>query len=169
MQLTQPDFDVLNEKRGADYRLTERIANAATYLLRKLAKDSGFAVFGLFYQEDMKNNAIFPDDGSEALQLVHETRGGGHWVALHRCQGQYMLYDSSYTNKLSRDLIFTIRRLAGKQQKDKLVLLIPKVSQQPDGTSCGLYAIANLTSVILKADPQVQRYNYAKLRAFSKN
>ena len=76
-----------------------------------------------------------------------------------------MLYDSSYTNKLSRDLIFTIGRLTGKQQKDKLVLLIPKVSQQPDGTSCGLYAIANLTSVILKADPQVQRYNQSKLRS----
>ena len=38
------------------------------------------------------------------------------------------------------------------------------VSQQPDGTSCGFYAVATLTSIFLKLDTQAQRYKHKKLR-----
>ena len=46
---------------------------------------------------------------------------------------QYVLYDSSTTKALSRHLVQTIRRLAGKIANQRLVLMMPKVAQQTDG------------------------------------
>ena len=75
-----------------------------------------------------------------------------------------MLHDSSITKTFSRHLVQTIRRLAGKIANQRLVLMMPKVAQQTDGASCGYFAVANLTSIVLKLDPRLQRYSQTKLK-----
>ena len=45
----------------------------------------------------------------------------------------------------------------------------PETSQtndldQTDGSTCGYFAVANLTSIVLKLDPRLQRYNQTKLK-----
>ena len=50
------------------------------------------------------------------------------------------------------------------QKGEKLILMMPKVQQQQDGTSCGFHAVANLVAVALGLDPQMQKYDSKKLR-----
>ena len=103
------------------------------------------------------------------LQLVHEIRGSGkngveHWVVLHRKNGALFLYDSALPSHLSDNLKQTIKQLAGNDT-EKLVITAPVVQRQHDGFSCGYYAVANMTSIILdpSSDLSLQFYDKNEL------
>ena len=76
LALTQEDHDILGGRTNRS-RMSERIANACSYLLRKLARAKSIQIKGLFYQEDAKVHIQFPPNDSRAFQIVHETKNGG--------------------------------------------------------------------------------------------
>lgn len=116
LQLGEYDMAVL-QTVAQDNRMTERIANAATYLCRLLVCAREVLITGLFYQEQVKTDgAAFAMDDSSALQLIHETRQLGnveHWVVLERQEGTCFFYDSLQSYKMLDDLKSTIWHITG--------------------------------------------------------
>ncbi|OWA53407.1 hypothetical protein BV898_17837 [Hypsibius exemplaris] len=164
LQLSPVGLDVL-KGTATDLRMTERIANAATYLLRKLVKDTGAPITGLLYQEEVKVNMVsFPADDSHAIQLIHESRDAEHWVAFERKEGRLTLFDSALGTSLSADLKQTIRQLLVKPT-GKLDIFIPRVQQQTDGVACGFYAVANLVALVFNQNPATIRLAPSRLRS----
>ena len=103
------------------------------------------------------------------IQLVHETRDSGkngveHWVVLHRKNSALFLHDSALPSYQSDNLKQTIKQLAGNDT-EKLVITAPVVQRQHDGFSCGCYAVANMTSIILdpSSDLSLQFYDKNEL------
>ncbi|OWA53908.1 hypothetical protein BV898_18327 [Hypsibius exemplaris] len=137
-----------------DLRMTESIANATMYLLRKLVKDTGAPITRLLYQEQVKENmASFSADNSYAIQLIHENRSAEHWMAFELKEGQLMLFDSALGTSLSADLKQTNRRLLVKPT-GKSDIFIPQLQQQTDGVACRFYAVANLVALVLNQNQQ---------------
>ena len=100
---------------------------------------------------------------------MHEIRGSGkngveHWVVLLRKNDALFLYDSGLPSHLSDNLKQTIKQLAGNDT-EKLVITAPVVQRQHDGFSCGYYAVANMTSIILdpSSDFILQFYDQKEL------
>ena len=84
--------------------------------------------------------------------------------------GALFLYDSTLPSHLSDNLKQTIKQLAGNDT-EKLVITAPVVQRQHDGFSCGYYAAANMTSIILdpSSDLSLQFYDQTELISHAKS
>ena len=107
-----------------------------------------------------------PPDQVQDIQIL----GGnctGHWRCFQYYNGQVLIFDSLYMPTYESLAAEEQNFLQKRYKKISNFNVIPKaVTKQPDGTSCGVYAVAFATSLILGKDPCCVRYstNAAKMR-----
>ena len=129
------------------------------------------AVIALFNRQfeampKMLQTIIFqkPDKVSRALDnhiQIHFTNG--HWVVSQLHEGTVNLYDSLNATTISANLSEQIQALYFKRAGSGSVSLIP-VQKQPNVTDCGLYAIANTTSLAYGEAPEKNLYDEKEMR-----
>lgn len=95
--------------------------------------------------------------GTDDIQIIFEGQAGphniGHYICIHYVAAErtVYVYDSLYYGKLTKN---NSRKVIDRRypQGTKVVFVEPK-TKQPDGTSCGVFAAAYATTLILGRDP----------------
>ncbi|CAB0044481.1 unnamed protein product [Trichogramma brassicae] len=102
--------------------------------------------------------------GKNCLQII----GGAeseHWICLHYDGSDLTLYDSlcriEYTMLASDEKKYLKKRFPEVEESN---ILIPWVTRQPDGISCGVYAIAFAVEIALGGNPTLVNYSQDVMR-----
>lgn len=88
----------------------------------------------------------------------------GHWTCIHYVNGQVMVYDSLYNN-LSSFQMKCLKLLFPHNP----TIHFPCVQRQTNNIDCGVFAIANGTSVALGKNPSEIVYDIKSMRLHLKN
>jgi Ulp1 family protease len=123
--------------------------------------------------------AIINQDYSMArsayLARNYNSSCGTHWVCISNVRVLVQadcttvgIYDSNGSSHCSEDIKNFIRKVY-KNSKKQLKIIMYKVQPQNDGSSCGLHALANATSLALGADPILQLFSKEEMRSHTKH
>ena len=100
---------------------------------------------------------------SNSVQIVHCSKRH-HWIvasSILSASGHVHIYDSPHTT-IDEESIELVTNMFGCEDS---FVRVPKVQIQTGGTDCGLFAIANMTSLAYGIDPLVMSYEQRKMRA----
>ncbi|EDO31540.1 predicted protein [Nematostella vectensis] len=100
----------------------------------------------------------------EFAQILHT--GQCHWVAVSNIgctEGEINVYDSLNSGTVTSFTLKQIFAIVHKQEPE-IIINIKPVQQQNDGTDCGVFAIAFVTSILNGQDPSTASYNSKRLR-----
>ncbi len=98
------------------------------------------------------------------VQILYSS-SPSHWLCVTNiaCRsGEVRVLDSSTPSP--KEIIPQITQLV-KTGESQLKLLYLDVASQPDGDSCGLYALANATALCAGKDPTTIMYNHDEMRS----
>ena len=107
----------------------------------------------------------FPHDPPEGVVQILNV-ANSHWVCISSkdCKpGTIMVYDSLRSGDLPLSVKEVIAALL-KCDKKKIFLLFPDVQQQPNSSSCGLFALANAYTLCEGKDPTKVKYDVSLMR-----
>ena len=153
-ELTSHDYDVIESPTGW---LENTVIQQAHVLLKKVNPSiqglqcTSLGVFCNFDQVD-----------GDFIQILHT--GGNHWVCVSSigCEdGVVNLYDSLFRDVIIDDLELQVQNLLGNNFK-KIYLMLAQ--QQPNGSDCGMFAIAFATSLIYTMTPHVPQFHVSQMR-----
>ena len=97
-----------------------------------------------------------------ALQIFHT--GGDHWVCattIGTSGKKVLVYDSAYTRWDDTAVCLLKKQFRCSSSN---IVIVKSVQKQHGGKECGLYAIANATSVAFGKDPSKMTYREAVMR-----
>lgn len=147
----------------SDHLLDDIHMGAAQGLIKKQ-----FPHLGGLQNTVMQNSEMLKslNGSSDNLQIVHVELGQtDHWVLMSTVgcpEGEVDLYDS-LQHKPSLDTQTVIARYLRSSSSSIRIKLI-NVAMQKGSTDCGLYAIAMMTSIAFKQDPECIVYDHNGLR-----
>ena len=154
LHLYEREKQILEDPHGW---LNDALIDAAIGLLRK--------EFGL---PDVQATCVQQAEGGleaavyQTVQILH--LDGNHWVASWCLRGRVELANSlrgKETEELKRKLAEKYRVMA---ESGQLTVHKLRVQLQPDGSSCGLFAIANVVEVLNGQDCTKAMYNLKEMR-----
>ena len=101
--------------------------------------------------------------GSDGSIQIHHTNN--HWVVSHMENKQVFIYDSlnptTLSEELGKQLCLMYER--GKENGATSVELA-NIQAQSNGVDCGLYAVANATTIAFGEDPEEKLYKDKEMR-----
>lgn len=89
----------------------------------------------------------------------------GHWICVHYDGSRLHVYDSFNSTKLHPRCETYIRRMYGDNYQRHTQTIFHKVQRQTNVYDCGIFAIANATSVALGLDPVMLKYEIPLMRS----
>ena len=156
--LTDHDFNVIESTTGW---LENTVIQQAQVLLKKVNPD----IQG-FQRPSLGPYCNFDRVDGDFVQILHT--GGNHWVCISSigCEkGVVTLYDSLYHDVILGDLEHQMHNLVG----ENFQLSIPPVQQQPNGSDCGVFAIAFATHLVYTPGLNIPQFNLAEMRPHLSN
>ena len=111
----------------------------------------------------LRNMIINVPVSSEAIQMHHI---GDHWVVSTSVGGEVVVYDSM-SARLSphlREQLGALYKFYAKGEDGLINVEVRCVQQQYGGADCGLFAIAQATSIANGIDPRKVKYDQTKMR-----
>ena len=153
-ELTSHDYDVIESPVGW---LENTVIQQAHVLLKKVNP----SIQGL-QRTSLGVFCNFDNVDGDFIQILHT--GGNQWVCVSSigCEdGVVNLYDSPFHGVIIDDLELQVRNLLGN--KFKKIYVMP-VQQQPNGSDCGVFAIAFATSFIYTLTPHVPQFHVSQMR-----
>lgn len=95
--------------------------------------------------------------GSNGSIQIHHTNN--HWVVSHLENKQVFIYDSLNPATLSEELSKQLSLMYGRGKENGATSVkLANVQTQSNGIDCGLYAIANATTIAFGEDPEDKLY-----------
>ena len=85
-----------------------------------------------------------------------------HWAALQIKESKMFLYDSAYPSASKYTLEVIAKLIRSAEQSFQVHIM--NVAKQSGSVDCGLYTLANLTSLLLKTDPTTVIFDKDELR-----
>ena len=162
ISLTNIDKEII--RKGE--KLSDKHINFAQRLLKaKFPKINGLRL-------TLLQDKSHKDPTHNALQIFHT--GGDHWICattIGTSGKRVLVYDSGYTRWDESTLSLLKKQFCCSPSS---VNVLKHVQKQQGGKECGLYAIANATSIAYGKDPLKMKYNELLMRehliqCFSKN
>ena len=140
--------------------LNERLINAGQrMLLKKFPSTAGLNDICFC------DTLAFPcDPPKDVVQILNVTNA--HWICISNrdCKpGNVKVYDSLRSGDLPMSVKEVIAALI-KCDKKKIFLIFPEVQQQPDSSSCGLFALAYAATLCEGKDPTKTKYDFPCMR-----
>ncbi|PIK60425.1 hypothetical protein BSL78_02661 [Apostichopus japonicus] len=154
LYLTQVELGILNRKEC----LTDTVIEAGQILLKKQFS----YICGLQPPCLSQSPYGFDVQPGEFVQIIHLHF---HWLTLSTigCQpSEINVYDSMQSNNYSQVLKKTAASLM-LSKENQIKFNIINVTQQKDGTSCGVYALAFASALCLKIDPSELIFDHARM------
>ena len=138
--------------------MNDKIINASQQLLRKQYPQIGGLQNTLLGQ-----NLSFSVERAEFVQVLHAS---SHWLCISTidCKmGEVKIFDSLYTSVPAK----VVRQIAAliHSETPELRLLFLDIAQQRGSSECGLYAIANATSLCAGIDPTTAEFIQDEMRS----
>lgn len=101
------------------------------------------------------------------IQILHSSSGlcDGHWVCCYYDTRNIFIYDSLNQKKLHKHHEQFLRRLFPTYRFDKKPVKFPVVQNQPNGSDCGVFAIAFAISLLFRIKPENVKYNHTLMRS----
>ena len=152
ISLTYHDKDIL--EKG------EKLSDKHINLTQRILKEKFPKINGL--RLTLLQDKSHKEPTNNALQIFHID--GDHWICASTIgvSGKRVLvYDSAYTSWDESTLCLLRKQF---QCSPSNVCILKGVQKQHGGKECGLYAIANATSIALGKDPLKLHYNEALMR-----
>lgn len=105
----------------------------------------------LYAQIPKKYKAVNDDKDHVQIVFIGNSESVGHYILAHfvASEGVVKIYDSLFGKYLTKDAKSILSRL----YPGKRVQFIQPATRQPDSKSCGVFAIAYATTIILGQDP----------------
>ena len=109
-----------------------------------------------------------PAEKEQFVQILHV--GGNHWITVSWDGFEVTIYDSlsdSLHRRMKRRPNFALpsevelmvaQLVHPRSQGDEIPVVVPKVQQQTDGVSCGLFAVASAVEAAMGSDLAQARY-----------
>ena len=152
ISLTCHDKDILEKGE----KLSDKHINFAQRILKaKFPKINGLRL-------TLLQDKSHKEPTNNALQIFHT--GGDHWICattIGVSGKRVLVYDSAYT-KWDESALCLLKKQFRCSPSN--VSVLKGVQKQQGGKECGLYAIANATSIALGKDPLKLHYNEALMR-----
>ncbi|GAU87207.1 hypothetical protein RvY_00090 [Ramazzottius varieornatus] len=130
--------------------------NAATYLLRDVARRKNFGYHGLFYFKDLLHHPRRHRfrNGVPGGQILHKRRNeddsGDRWILTDWNENQLYMYDSFVQKdpEIVGHLLVRVQGLIPGPRGTKITAFYPRVQQQSNGYDCGPHAIASAVEIV---------------------
>ena len=141
--------------------LCEKLINAGQRMLLEI-----FPETAVLYDMCFSDTLAYPcEPRSDLVQVLNI--GHTHWVCVSSkdCKpGTVKVYDSLRSGDLPLSAKEVIAALV-KCDKKKIFLLFPDVQQQPNSSSCGLFALAYASTLCEGKNPAKVQYDFPCMRA----
>ena len=110
-----------------------------------------------------RGNAPYRPVSNEHIQILHD--GSNHWLLTFCSNGRVQICDSLKTS-LSRSTKKCVGALYKKFVKEsgKLIVNFLPVQKQPDGFSCGPFAVAFAAEILNGSLPMEAHFDVGKMR-----
>ena len=145
--------------RNYNRMLTDNLINIAQNILHTQFPDIGGledTTLGSYLQFSIQRGRF--------VQILHT--GSLHWVCTSNIgcrEGYFTMYDSLYCGNIPSHVVKQICSIVHYMGRE-LCIRVATVQQQTNGTNCGLFAIANATSLLHGIDPETVTFNEYETR-----
>ena len=149
--------------QSSDKWLTDNIIYAAQILLKNQSKQ----IYGWMDTQCSKRKELFPaiPPNSHFIQILHVN--GSHWICVSNVNAieldTVMVYDSGCPSHVPVTIQMAVCSIL-RPQSDMMNFDIVNVQCQPNGSDCGLFAIAFATELVHDQDPALCHFDTTCLR-----
>ena len=101
--------------------------------------------------------------GSDGSIQIHPTNN--HWAVSHMENKQVFIYDSLNPTTLSEELSKQLCLMYGRGKENGATSVkLANIQAQSNGVDCGLYVVANATTIAFGEDPEEKLYKDKEMR-----